>query len=35
MEKPIGVAEYKLTRELPSELKGALPSREELEKEIL
>jgi hypothetical protein len=35
MAKPIGVAEYKLTQELPSNLKGTLPSREELEKEIL
>jgi hypothetical protein len=35
MEKPIGVAEFKLTKELPSKLKDTLPSREELEKAIL
>lgn len=28
--KPIGVAEYRLTKELPSQYRGKLPSAEEL-----
>ncbi len=34
LEKPMGVAEYKLTKELPKELQGALPSFKDLEDEI-
>jgi len=34
INKPIGVSEYKLTEKLPKELKSALPSIEEIEKEI-
>ena len=34
LEKPMGVAEYKLTKELPKELQGALPSFKDLEEEI-
>jgi len=34
MRKPIGVAAYQLTAYLPDELKGSLPSVEELEKEL-
>lgn len=34
MTKPIGLAEYKLTESLPENLKTALPSIEELEKEL-
>ena len=30
--KPIGVAQYKLTKQLPNELKGKLPSAEEFQK---
>jgi len=33
--KPVGVAEYTLTRELPAELVDKLPKPEELEKQIL
>ena len=32
--KPIGVSEYELTRSLPDNLKGSLPSIEELELEL-
>jgi len=32
--KPMGVAEYKLTKELPSEFKGTLPTPQELKKEL-
>jgi predicted nuclease of restriction endonuclease-like (RecB) superfamily len=32
--KPIGVSAYELTRALPEELKGSLPTIEELEKEL-
>ena len=35
IDKPVGVAEYRLTKELPSELKGKLPSVEEIKAEIL
>lgn len=35
IHKPLGVAEYTLTRELPSDLAEKLPKPEELEKEIL
>lgn len=34
IQKPIGVAQYYLTRELPSDLSRVLPSAEELEREI-
>ena len=34
INKPVGVAEYILTRDLPSELIGKLPKPEELEKQI-
>lgn len=33
--KPIGVAEYQLAQALPDELKGQLPSVEEIERELL
>jgi hypothetical protein len=32
--KPIGVSEYELTRALPDSLKSALPSIEEIEREL-
>src|SRR5439155_1504564 len=32
--KPIGVAQYQLTRALPEELKGSLPTIEDLEAEL-
>lgn len=32
--KPIGVAEYRLTDELPRQLKGSLPTPAELEQEL-
>lgn len=32
--KPIGVAEYRLTDELPRQLKGNLPTPAELEQEL-
>lgn len=35
LEKPIGVAEDKLTKELPKELQRALPSFKDLEDEIV
>ena len=34
IHKPIGVSEYELTRSLPENLKGSLPSIEEIEKEM-
>jgi hypothetical protein len=34
MAKPIGVSEYRLLEEIPSELKSSLPSIEELEEEF-
>ncbi len=35
MNKPMGVAEYKLTKELPNELKGSLPTIEEFKQDII
>lgn len=35
LDKPMGIAEFRLTKELPNELKGDLPSLEELKKEII
>jgi hypothetical protein len=34
MSQPIGVAEYRVTDELPHRLRGSLPTVEELEKEL-
>ena len=34
VNKPIGVSEYELTRALPSDLKGSLPTIEEIEAEL-
>ena len=34
VSKPLGVAEYRLAQALPTELRGALPSVEELEAEL-
>ena len=34
ISKPIGVSEYKITKELPKELKSTLPSIEEIEAEL-
>jgi len=34
MTKAIGISEYQLTRKLPKKLKGALPTIEEIEKEL-
>lgn len=34
IQKPIGISEYELTRYLPNELVGSLPSIDELEKEL-
>lgn len=34
VEKPIGVSEYRLTERLPEQLRGSLPSVEELEREL-
>lgn len=34
MTKPIGVSEYKLSEEIPTELKSSLPSIEDFEKEL-
>jgi hypothetical protein len=34
VSKPIGVSEYELTRALPTSLKSALPSVEEIEREL-
>lgn len=33
-DRPIGVAEYRITERLPAQLLGSLPSAEELAKEI-
>ena len=33
MSKPMGITEYKLTESIPENLKTALPTIEELEKE--
>jgi hypothetical protein len=35
IDKPVGVAEYTLTRKLPSDLADKLPKPEELEKHIM
>lgn len=35
IDKPVGVAGYQLTRDLPEKLKNALPSADELEEKIL
>ncbi len=34
VEQPIGVSEYRLTKRLPEQLRGSLPSAEELEREL-
>jgi len=34
MSKPIGLAEYRITENLPKEIKGELPTIEELEAEL-
>jgi hypothetical protein len=34
VEKPIGVSEYRLSERLPEQLRGSLPSAEELEREL-
>jgi len=34
LHKPIGLAEYELTRSLPSELASSLPSIEDIENEL-
>ncbi len=34
LDKPVGVSEYELTRELPEELKDKLPDAKQLEDEI-
>jgi predicted nuclease of restriction endonuclease-like (RecB) superfamily len=34
IQKPIGISEFELTRHLPNELAGSLPSIDELEKEL-
>jgi hypothetical protein len=34
MTKPIGISEYELTRILPDNLKGSLPSIEEIENNL-
>jgi hypothetical protein len=35
INKPIGISEYALTRALPENLKGSLPSIEEIESELM
>ncbi len=35
IHKPIGISEYELTRILPDNLKGSLPSIEEIEENLL
>jgi hypothetical protein len=35
IDKPVGVAGYELTHDIPEKLKGSLPSPEELEEKIL
>jgi hypothetical protein len=34
INKPIGISEYELTSAIPENLKGSLPTIEELEKEL-
>jgi hypothetical protein len=34
VEKPIGISEYRLSERLPEQLRGSLPSAEELEREL-
>lgn len=34
INKPIGVAEYELTQSIPENLKGSLPTIEEIENEL-
>jgi len=34
LSKPMGISEYKITRAVPKELKGELPSIEDIEKEL-
>ena len=34
ISKPIGVSEYKITKELPEEFKSSLPSIEQIEAEL-
>jgi hypothetical protein len=34
IHKPIGISEYELTRALPDNFKGSLPSVEEIENEL-
>jgi len=34
VQKPIGISEYELTRNLPNQFAGSLPSIDELEKEL-
>ena len=34
INKPIGISEYQLTNAIPENLKGSLPTIEELEKEL-
>ncbi len=34
LNSPLGVAEYKLTEAIPDDLKGELPSIEDLENEL-
>lgn len=35
INKPVGVAGYELTRDIPEKLKGSLPDPEQLEEKIL
>ncbi|MEL6353631.1 MAG: PDDEXK nuclease domain-containing protein [Cyanobacteria bacterium J06627_28] len=35
VNKPIGISEYEITRDLPEEIKGSLPSIEEIEAELM
>ena len=35
IDKPVGVAGYELTRDIPARLKDSLPAPEELEEKIL
>jgi hypothetical protein len=35
LDKPVGVAGYELTRDIPEKLRDALPAPEELEEKIL
>jgi hypothetical protein len=34
MEAPIGMSGYRLTREMPAELRASMPSAEELERRL-